>query len=276
MQLVKIGDDLSEQQHQKVREIIAKYADTFAISVKEVYPVNFKTFKLSFPPGTTFSTKVNQRPLTPPQREYLYNRLNELEDAGIIQRIAPEDVKAAAPTVLAQKAHSAAGIPIEELWHRVNDQCSQHGLPILDNLPLQPPPEPAASNPPATPKWRICQNFTEINRNSQIPPLPQGDIRAKQQHLSGHCWISVIDFAVGFYAIPVDEETQPYVAFYTEGRGYDCYCRMPFGLTGAPTTFSDMAAIALKDQIRLLYELFIDNNGMASDDFEEKLASIFR
>ncbi|KAG1781305.1 hypothetical protein EV702DRAFT_962849, partial [Suillus placidus] len=67
LRLVKIGNDLLEQQRQKVRDTIAKYADTFTITVKEVYPVSFKTFKLSFPPGATFSTKVNQRPLTPPQ-----------------------------------------------------------------------------------------------------------------------------------------------------------------------------------------------------------------
>lgn len=272
MRSITIGEDLSEEQRQQVRALCEEFADTFALAVSEVYPVTFKTFKLTFPEGTTFSTKVNQRPLTPPQREYLYERLNELEAAGIIRRIAPEDVKAASPTVLAQKAHDSEGPSFEELLHRVNDQCRQHGLPVRDDLPPRPPPmEEGKTGATAPPKWRVCQNFAEINRASQIPPVPQGDIRAKQQRLCGHRWVSIIDFAAGFYAIPVDEDTQPYLSFYTEGRGYECYCRMPFGLTGAPTTFGDMAAISLKDQIGLLYELYVDDSGMAGSDFDDKL-----
>ena len=47
----------------------------------------------------------------------------------------------------------------------------------------------------------------------------------------------------------LDNESVPYVAFYVEGRGYYVYLRMPFGLTGAPTTFCEMVAIALDDMI---------------------------
>lgn len=67
---------------------------------------------------------------------------------------------------------------------------------------------------------------------------------------------------------------QPYLVFYTEGRGYDCYCRMPFGLTGAPTNFGDMAAITLRDLIGLLFKLYVDDTGMAGDKFEDKLTHL--
>jgi hypothetical protein len=46
--------------------------------------------------------------------------------------------------------------------------------------------------------------------------MPQGDIRAKQR-LSGHKYISVFDFASGFYAVKIPKESQPYTAFYIEG-----------------------------------------------------------
>lgn len=49
---------------------------------------------------------------------------------------------------------------------------------------------------------------------------------------------------------------------------------MPFGLTGAPTNFGDMAAIALKDLIGLPFELYVDDTGMAGDVFEEKLSRL--
>ena len=46
--------------------------------------------------------------------------------------------------------------------------------------------------------------------------MPQGDIRAKQQQLSGHRWVSGFDFAAGFYAVSVDHESRPYTAFYED------------------------------------------------------------
>ena len=53
----------------------------------------------------------------------------------------------------------------------------------------------------------------------KVPPMPQGDIRRKQQNLSGHRWVTVFDFASGFYACEIDPEDQAYICFYVEGRG---------------------------------------------------------
>ncbi|KAG2052989.1 hypothetical protein BDR06DRAFT_841587, partial [Suillus hirtellus] len=84
---IKIGNDLSETQRNQVHDLCIEFADMFALAVSEVFPMDFKMFKLTFPEGTKFTTKVNQRPLTPPQHEFLYERLNELEKAGIIRHI---------------------------------------------------------------------------------------------------------------------------------------------------------------------------------------------
>jgi hypothetical protein len=101
--------------------------------------------------------------------------------------------------------------------------------------------------------------------------MPLGDIQAKQQCLSGHQWVNIFDFAAGFYACKIGPEDQPYVCFYVEGRGYFCYKCMPFRLTGAPSTFSEMTAQALGNLVSILFELFIDDGGMAGDDFPETL-----
>jgi hypothetical protein len=132
---------------------------------------------------------------------------------------------------------------------------------------------------PEEPKWRICQNFSQINKITKIAPMPQGDIRSKQQRLSGHRWVSGFDFAAGFYAVLVDEDSRPYTAFYVEGRGYFRYKRMPFGLTGAPSTFGNMTAKNMYDLLAAeIMELFVDDGGAAADTFEEmmdKLTKIF-
>ena len=276
---VKIGPDLSEEERTKVLEFIAKWADIFALSVSEVKHVKNATHHLDIDPGTTFSTKVNQKPLTPPQRKYLYESVDAMLKADIIEQCTPEQVKCASPTTLAQKAHTGTGLTLEELQHRVNDECIAHGFQPAFSLPPRTSPTPNDDLNKSDTKWRICQNFAQINKVTKVAPMPQGDIRAKQQRLSGHRWVSSIDFASGFYAIEVDPESRPYTAFYVEGRGYFWYKRMPFRLTGAPSTFAHMTATRMYELIvKEILEIFIDNGGTAADTFEEmidKLTKIF-
>lgn len=132
-------------------------------------------------------------------------------EAGVIEACKPEDVKCISPTTLAQKVHQGKGLALDELQHRVNDECISHGMEPKFDLPPRTNPTPD-DKPTEEPKWCICQNFAQINKITKVAPMPQGDIRAKQQCLSGHQWVSGFDFAAGFYAVLVDlsqGRTQP-------------------------------------------------------------------
>lgn len=212
---------------------------------------------------------VHQRPLTSPQRAYLNEKIDEMIQADIIEACHPSDVKCVSPTTLAQKTHENKGLPLDELKHRINDQCIAAGLESANDLPPCPPSSSYNTNPSAKPKWRICQNYGEVNKVTEIAPMPQGDIRAKQHALSGHRWVSTFDFAAGFYAVAVAEESRPYTAFYVEGRGYFWYKRMPFGLTGAPSCFNHLTATHLHDLLNNdILQLFVDDGGTADDHFQ--------
>ena len=76
----------------------------------------------------------------------------------------------------------------------------------------------------------MCQDSGEINKVTEVALVPQGDIWAKQLHLSGHWYIHVSNFAAEFYGIGIHPKSQPYIMFYIEGRGYLAYKRMPFGI----------------------------------------------
>jgi hypothetical protein len=81
---------------------------------------------------------------------------------------------------LAQKTHTGSGLTLEELQHRVNDECISHGFDPFFTLPPRTSPTPNDELDKANPKWRICQNFAQINKVTKVAPMPQGDIRAKQ------------------------------------------------------------------------------------------------
>jgi Reverse transcriptase (RNA-dependent DNA polymerase) len=116
-----------------------------------------------------------------------------------------------------------------------------------------------------------------VNKLLKVAPMPQGNIRMKQHRLSGHKYVSMIDFASGFYAVEIDQESRPYTAFYVEGLGHFWYIRMPFGLMGAPTAFTAMAANHLHNLIAdETMEIFIDDGGSAADTFQEMKEKLTR
>jgi Reverse transcriptase (RNA-dependent DNA polymerase) len=200
-------------------------------------------------------------------------------EAGIIERVDPAEIKCVSATTLGQKQHDGAGLTLEELQQKVNKECEAAGLMPHFQVPLTQKPEPGeAPTKYEEQKWRICQDFRQVNKLSKVAPMPQGDIRAKQHRLSGHKYVSMIDFASGFYAVEINQESRPYTAFYVEGLGHFWYIRMPFGLTGAPTAFVAMAANHLHDLIAdETMEIFVDDGGSAVDTFwemKEKLTRI--
>lgn len=277
---IRIGDDLTPEQRQQVRNLVTEYADCFALSVSEVIPVPGAIHRLNVPENATFSRKVRQKTLSPPQKAYLHKKIDEMLDAGVIAPCHPSEVKCVSPITLAKKAHDNEGLTLQELQYRVEEQCRAAGLPPSpEPIPIPPQRSEAAQKTPSEPKWRICQNFGQVNKVTEIAPMPQGNIRAKQLNLSGRRWVSVVDFASGFYAVTVAEESRPYTAFYVEGRGYFWCVRMPFGLTGAPSTFAQLTAERLHDLLSDgTIELFVDDAGAADDDFNsllEKMRRVF-
>ena len=86
--------------------------------------------------------------------------------------------------------------------------------------------------------------------------------------MAGKHWTSVIDFTVGFYTVMLDEDSIRYTTFHVEGRGYYIWLQMPFGLTGAPTTFGEMVMLVLDDMIGRELEVYVDDVCLSGDDFE--------
>ncbi|KAF9062327.1 hypothetical protein BDP27DRAFT_1147202, partial [Rhodocollybia butyracea] len=100
LQQVKLGPNLSEGQRAKVEGLLAEYMDCFALSVSRVHPVPGAVHRLDIPEGAEFSKKVRQKSLTPPQREYLHGKIDELLDTGVIKWCKPDEVKCVSPLTL--------------------------------------------------------------------------------------------------------------------------------------------------------------------------------
>ncbi|QRV96443.1 Retrovirus-related Pol polyprotein from transposon opus [Ceratobasidium sp. AG-Ba] len=272
MSKVKVGDDLSGEQRERAESLIREFADVFARSLSEVLPVDITELRLDIPDDATFPKKAGQRRLTEPQRIALYQTLDELEGAGVIERVSQENVKAVSPINMVPKQSLAPRPTIQQLQRMANAECIKYGIPVQ---------YPEAGTEPAVQetdmqqaKWRLVQNFAAVNKVTQIRSFPMGDLPAKQRWAAGKRYISVMDLQAGFHAIPIAKESVPFTGFHVDGRGYYVYRRMPFGLTGAPTTFCEMLATVLHDLIDVHIELWMDDIATAADDFDTALGSL--
>lgn len=275
---VQIGPDLTVEQRTEVENLIREFADCFALSVDEVQLVPGAQHRMNIPESVEFPKKAPYRKiLSHEQRNFLHKTMQEWLEAGIVERLWPEQVKCCSPITLAPKEHSSSGTSVEQLRAMVNEQCKSAGInPPFATETSQPNTEhETGQTGPKERKWRICINYSAINKVTEVFPFPQGDIRAKQQRLSGHRWICQLDFASGFYALEVPIEARPYLAYFVEGLGYFAPIRMPFGATGAPSSFSHAFAENLADVVHAIgMELFVDDAGLANNNFPTMLTHL--
>ncbi|QRW01026.1 Retrovirus-related Pol polyprotein from transposon [Ceratobasidium sp. AG-Ba] len=164
-----------------------------------------------------------------------------------------------------------------------HDFCAFNGNTELPELPESAPesggfePNPAPAPAPALPEFagisapESGKSGVPESGAASLPPPRTGKNARK---VAGHRWISVMDFMAGFHAVPMAPESVPYTGFHVDGRGYYVYLRMPFGLTGAPTTWCEVVSAAMHDLIGTELEVWMDDVAAPCDDFENGLRSL--
>jgi hypothetical protein len=81
---ITVGQDLTLDQRDSVRQLISQYAECFALSMSEVTAVAGATLCLDIPRDKQFRTKINQRPQSPPQKEFFNGVINKMLAADIL------------------------------------------------------------------------------------------------------------------------------------------------------------------------------------------------
>ena len=88
---------------------------------------------------------------------------------------------------------------------------------------------------------RLCVDYRELNKKTvkDAYPLPRPD--EVQDCLMGSTIFSTLDLKSGYWQLPVHPDDQSKTAFCPgSGFGLFQFCRMPFGLSGAPTSFQQL------------------------------------
>jgi Reverse transcriptase (RNA-dependent DNA polymerase). len=85
-------------------------------------------------------------------------------------------------------------------------------------------------------KWRMCVNFTDLNKACPKDHFPLPRIDQLVDSTAGCELLSFLDAYSGYHQISMAKEDEEKTAFITP-FGVFCYVKMPFGLITAGNTF---------------------------------------
>ena len=107
-------------------------------------------------------------------------------------------------------------------------------------------------------KWRLCIDFTDINRACPKDNFPLPRIDLVVDATVGHEIFSFMDAFSGYNQISMDPDDQEKTSFVT-GQGTYCYRVMPFGLKNTRATYQRLVNRMFQKQIGASMEVYIDD-----------------
>jgi hypothetical protein len=109
-----------------------------------------------------------------------------------------------------------------------------------------------------TGKWRMCVDFTNLNKACPKDSFPFPWIDLLVDSTSGHELLTFMDAFSGYNQIHMNEIDQEKTSFITD-RGLYCYKMMPFGLKNAGATYQMLVNKMFRDQIGRNVEVYVDD-----------------
>ena len=122
-------------------------------------------------------------------------------------------------------------------------------------------------------KWRMCVNFTNLNKAYPKDSYPLPRINQLVDSIAGHRLLSFMDAFSRYNQIKTDEEDQEKTSFITS-QGLFCYKVMSFGLKNAEASYQRLVNHMFRPQIRQNVEVYVDDMLVKSLDEERHMDSL--
>ena len=114
-------------------------------------------------------------------------------------------------------------------------------------------------------KWRMCVDFTNLNKACPKDSYPLPRIDQLVDSTTGHQLLSFMDAFSRYNQIKMDEVDQEKTSFITS-QGLFCYKVMPFGLKNAGVTYQRLVNHMFYPQIGRNVEVYVNNMLVKSID----------
>ena len=114
-------------------------------------------------------------------------------------------------------------------------------------------------------KWRMCVDFTDLNKACPKDSYPLPRIDQLVDSTMGHKLLSFMDAFSGYNQIRMDEADQKNTSFVTS-QGLFYYKVMPFSLKNAGATYQRLVNHMFRSQIRRNVEVYVNDMLVKSQD----------
>ena len=123
-------------------------------------------------------------------------------------------------------------------------------------------------------KWRVCVDFTDLNRACPKDPFPMPRIDQLVDSTYGHPRISFLYAFQGYHQIALAPEDREKTAFISPEANYH-YTVMPFGLKNAGATYQRMMTRMFQDKIGRTVEVYIDDMVVKSKQEKQHIEDLW-
>ncbi|XP_031090958.1 uncharacterized protein LOC115995951 [Ipomoea triloba] len=130
---------------------------------------------------------------------------------------------------------------------------------------------------PKPPTWRMCVDYTDLNKACPMDPFPLPNIDQLVDEIAGCALMSFLDAFRGYHQIFMHEEDEEKTAFTTP-EGVFCYRVMAFGLKNSGATYTRMVAKVFKKVLSRNLQAYVDYMIVKSSDTDlhtEDLTEVF-
>ncbi|RDX85496.1 hypothetical protein CR513_33312, partial [Mucuna pruriens] len=107
-------------------------------------------------------------------------------------------------------------------------------------------------------KWRMCTNYTDLNKACPKDPYLLPNIDWLVDGASGFALLSFMDAYLGYNQIKMHPQDEAKIAFITDSRTY-CYKVMPFGLKNVEATYQHLMDKIFEEIIGTDMEVYVDD-----------------
>src|SRR3982750_4302510 len=107
-------------------------------------------------------------------------------------------------------------------------------------------------------KWRLCIDFTDLNKACPKDPFPLPRIDQIVDSTSGCDVLSFLDAYSSYHHIFMSKEDEEKTSFITPCGTY-CFARMPFGFKSVGSTFARAVQIGFESQLHRNIEAYMDD-----------------
>jgi hypothetical protein len=114
-------------------------------------------------------------------------------------------------------------------------------------------------------KWRLCIDFTNLNKACPKDPFPLPRIDQIMDSTSGCEFLSFLDAYSRYHQIFMSTEDEEKTSFITPCGTY-CFVRMPFGLKSVGSTFAREVQIGFEPQLHRNIEAYMDDIVLKTKD----------